>query len=51
MLVHSSSGGRTFKQVQKLKHDYVSAKKKIIICEKLKEVLPNFAFGQTDSYT
>lgn len=27
-LVYSSSGGRTLKQVQKLKHDYVSAKKK-----------------------
>lgn len=49
-LSHSSFGGRASKRVKKLTHDYSSEQKKII-CHKLKEVLPNFAFGQKDRYT
>lgn len=48
-LIHSSSGGRAFKQVKKLTHDYSSEQMKII-CHKLKKVLPNFPFGQKDRY-
>lgn len=48
-LSHSSLGGRASKRVKKLTHDYSSEQKKIM-CQKLKEVLPNFAFGQKDKH-